>query len=92
MLPTENSSNAVPVPPGQVPVQPLVYSNQMVEQVDADRVGMERVMQFVGSTFAGAQLMDSHTVSSILWAANVTFNRAVIVFKVLKELRSLERT
>jgi len=66
VLPTENSSNAVPVPPGQVPVQPLVYSNQMVEQVDADRVGMERVMQFVGSTFAGAQLKDSHSVSSIL--------------------------
>ena len=64
MLATETSGN-VPVPPAQAAVQPLVYSNQMVEQVDADSIGMESVMQFVANTFAGARLMDSHSVSSI---------------------------
>ena len=69
MFPTENSGNiqpVIPVSPGSVPVQPQLYSNQIVEQVDADRVGMEPVMHFVANTFAGAQLMDSHSVSSIL--------------------------
>jgi len=68
VLPTESSSNvqpAIPVPPVQVPVQPVVNSNQIVEQVDADSIGMESVMQFVTNTFAGARLMDSHSVSSI---------------------------
>lgn len=68
MLSTENSGVVQPVisvPSAQVPVGPQVFSNQNVEQVDADRVGMESVMQFVANTFAGAQLVDSHTVSSI---------------------------
>jgi len=64
VLATETSGNAqpvMPVPPAQGPVQPLVYSNQIVEQVDADSIGMESVMQFVTSTFTGAKLMDHHS-------------------------------
>ena len=76
MLSTASSGNVqpVPVPSAQGPVVPLVVSNQGVEQVDADRVRIESVMQFVANTFAGAQLVDSHSVSSIkgfLWAPNV---------------------
>lgn len=84
MLATETSGNAqpvMPVPPAQGPVQPLVYSNQIVEQVDADSIGMESVMQFVTSTFTGAKLMDHHSVSLIndlLRDVDVTFIRAVI--------------
>ena len=95
MLSTENSGiiQPVPVPSAQVPVAPQVFSNQNIEQVDADRVGMESVMQFVANTFAGAQLVDSHSVSAIrgfLWTANVAFIEPLYKYQVLGGAEKLE--
>lgn len=95
MLSTENSGNVQPVIPGSpayVPVQAQVPANQIVEQVDADRVGMEAVMQFVANTFAGAMVMDSHSVSSIkgiLCTANVALSEPLYMYQVVKERKSL---
>ena len=78
MFSTESRGNIqpIPIPSAQLPVVPQVFSNQSVVQVDADRAGIESVMQFVANTFVGAQLVDSHSVSSIrgfLRAPNVAF-------------------
>ncbi|KAJ7376779.1 hypothetical protein OS493_032513 [Desmophyllum pertusum] len=51
----------IPASPTHFPGQPQVLSNEIVQQVNPDRVGMEPVMQFVANSFAGAQLMDSHS-------------------------------
>ena len=65
LLFTVNSGNVqpfIPVPSGHLPGQPQALSNQIVQPANSDHVGMEPVMQFVANTFAGAMLMDSHSV------------------------------
>lgn len=55
----------IPAPSAHLPGQPQVLCNQIVQPVNPDRVvGIEPVMHFVANTFAGAKLMDSHSVCS----------------------------
>lgn len=81
---------SIPAPPAHLPGQPQVLSNQIVQPVNSDRVGIESVMQFVASTFAGAQLMDSHSVcyhirSNTLGIISPRYflNKHTTLFKVL---------
>ena len=59
---------SVPIPPCGIPGQPQVLVVDANQQLDPNGVGMDavnNVMNFVTSTFGGARLMDSHSVSHL---------------------------